>query len=147
MPSVFIITAIWVSAGEILNIIFGDNLILYYVTEWGHRGLANIIFNPHTTIFPHSLISNGQGPGVAEIEFHTTYAISIISSALGLTKILKNGVARPIAPGGPLDGLLSGKFVLAFLANTLGLVARGVCIGFTIEAPGPPVKHFTFEQL
>ena len=86
-----------------------------------------MIFNPDS----HSLRKFGVPPSsvVAEYEFFTTYAISVISAALGLAKILKNGVARPIAPGGPLDGLLSGKFLLVFLATAGVLVARGICIG------------------
>jgi len=113
VPSAFIITVIWTKAGPL-----------------GDPSLFNIIFNPHS----HSLRIFGVPPDqlVAEAEFFTSYAISIISAALGLAKCLKNGVARPIAPGGPLDGLLSGKFVLAFLASVGVLVARGVCIGLTV---------------
>ena len=89
-----------------------------------------MIFNPDS----HSLRKFGVPPSsvVAEYEFFTTYAISIISAALGLAKCLKNGVARPIAPGGPLDGLLTGKFVLALLASGVVLVFRGACIGFVV---------------
>ena len=85
-----------------------------------------MIFNPDS----HSLRKFGVPPSsvVAEYEFFTTYAISIISAALGLAKILKNGVATPIAPGGHLDGLLTGKFLLAFLASGGMLVFRGLCI-------------------
>ena len=96
----------------------------------GDRNLINIIFNPHS----HSLRIFGvpSSQGVAIAEFFTTYTISIISAALGLAKCLKNGVARPIAPGGALDGLLSGKFLLAFLASAVVMVTRGVCIGSTL---------------
>ena len=52
---------------------------------------------------------------------------------------IKNGVARPIAPGGPLDGLLSGKFVLAFLASAGVLVVRGFCLGLAV------VSHFQLK--
>merc|ERR1719219_1762689 len=108
MPSAFIITVIWVSATVQIS-------------------LATIIFNPHS----HSLRIFGVPPSkrVAASEFFTIYIISIISAALGLAKCLKNGVARPIAPGGTLDGLLTGKFLLAFLASAGVLVTRGVCIG------------------
>ena len=110
MPSAFIITFIWVSA-------FAD------------ESLSNIIFNPHSTLTWIFGLSPSEEVAVAE--FFTTYAISIFSASLGLAKCLKNGVARPIAPGGPLDGLLSGKFLLAFLASGFGLVARGFCIAFS----------------
>ena len=96
-----------------------------------------MIFNPDS----HSLRKFGVPPSsvVAEAEFFTTYAISIISAALGLAKCLKNGVARPIAPGGPLDGLLTGKFLLAFLASGMVLVVRGNCLGFAV------VSHYHYQ--
>ena len=76
-------------------------------------------------------------------EFVTTYTISIISAALGLAKCLKSGVARPIAPGGALDGLLTVKFLIAFLASAMGLVTRAVCIGLTVGiwAPHNPLAQ------
>ena len=88
----------------------------------------------------HSLFTwiFGISPSKAagENEFLTTYAISIISAALGLAKILKNGVARPIAPGGGLDGLLSGKFLTGFLASAAALVTKGLCIAFIAVREG-----------
>ena len=110
-----------------MNIIFGSNLIIF-VTERGGT-LDDIVINPDS----HSLFTRifFQPPGseIAMVEFLTTYVISIISAALGLAKCLKNGVASPIAPGGTLDGLLTGKFLVALLSSAAGLVARGGCIG------------------
>ena len=79
--------------------------------------LRNIIFNEDSAFFN------------AHAEFFTTYATSIISASLGLAKCLKNGVARPIGPGGCLDGLLSCRHLLAFFGCGLCLVARGACLG------------------
>ena len=61
-------------------------------------------------------------------EFLSNYAVSIISASLGLANCLKNGVARPIAPGGPLDGLLGRQFLLAYFASSTVLLARASCI-------------------
>ena len=61
--------------------------------------------------------------------FFTTYITSIISASLGLAKCLKNGVARPIGPGGRLDGLLSCRHLLAFFASGFCLGARAACLG------------------
>jgi len=113
VPSTFIITAIWILATS------------------GSGSLRNIIFNRHSPSLFTRIFGLSPSRDVAYAEFFTTYAISIISAALGLAKCLKNGVARTIAPGGPLDGLLSGKFLLGFLASVALLVARGVCIGAT----------------
>ena len=79
--------------------------------------LRNIIANEDSALFH------------AGIEFMTTYATSIISASLGLAKCLKNGVARPIGPGGCLDGLLSCRHLLAFFASGFCLGARGACLG------------------
>ena len=131
VPSAYIITIIMLTAnGENMNTIFGINLILFVTVLDGDKSLGNIISNPNS----HSLKIFGVSPSrdVAANEFLTTYAISIISATLGVSKILKNGVARPIAPGGPLEGLLSGKFLLGFLASAGGLVFRGLCIGFAV---------------
>ena len=144
VPSALIITVIWVRAtGENLNKIFSVEInIILFVTEIKDGGLSNIIFNPDS----HSLFTRifflPPTYGVALTEFLKTYAISIISAALGLAKCLKNGVARPIGPSGALDGLLSGKFILAFLACGGVLVTRGFCIaGFVL--PNDPEVIFS----
>ena len=117
------------------NIIFDDGAKLEYD---GDISLANIILSPHSPSLSTRIFGVPPSRDVAQAEFSTTYAISIISAALGLAKCLKNGVARPIAPGGPLDGLLTGKFLLAFLASAGMLVARGICIGFAVDM----VSHY-----
>lgn len=45
------------------------------------------------------------------------------------SQFLKVGVTRVIGPGGPLDGLLSTRFLLAFVACGLVLVSRGLVLG------------------
>ena len=105
-------------------------MILFVTVRSGNRSLRNIIFNPDSTLLT-GIFGLPPTRGIAFAEFITTYTISIISAALGLAKCLKNGVARPIAPGGPLDGLLSGRFVTAFVASAVVLVAKGLCIAFT----------------
>ena len=127
MPSVFIITVILVSRTDGENLrIFAIKLILFVIG--GDRSLYNIIFDPHSSLLTR-IFGFSPSQGVAYIEFFTTYFISIISAALGLAKCLKNGVARPIGPGGPLDGLLTAKFIVAFLAIGVGLVLRAICFG------------------
>ena len=127
VPSVFIITVILVSRNDGENLrLFGIKLILF--VTGGDRSLYNIIFDPHSSLLT-SIFGLSPSRGLAEAEFLTTYAISIISAALGLAKCLKNGVARPIGSGGPLDGLLTAKFIVAFLAIGVGLVLRAICFG------------------
>ena len=115
VPSAFIITVILRSAGENVNRRYQlDILHICLLTVGpGNIRLENLLFNPDspslfTRIFGLSSFGISE---VAYVEFATTYAISIISAALGLAKCLKNGVARPIAPGGeqwtpvsPTDG-------------------------------------------
>ena len=129
VPSTYIITVIWFSAfnGENLDTIFPINLIVFVTAKSSDDSLPSIIFNQDSpTLF------TGIFGGIPTDEFFTTYTISIISAALGLAKCLKNGVARPIAPGGTLDGLLTGKFLVAFLASAVVMVTRGFCIAFIL---------------
>ena len=114
-----------------MNIIFGSNLILFVTGLWPSGTLADIIINRHSHSLFTRIFFQPPGRGVAFVEFLTTYVASIISAALGLAKCLKNGVVRPIAPGGTLDGLLTGQFLVALLASAGSLVTKGLCIAFT----------------
>ena len=100
VPSAFIITVIWILAGEKINTIFGNKLISFVTGPFGDKSLFNIIFNRESPSLFTRIFGLSPSEEVAVAEFFTTYAISIISAALGLAKCLKNGVARPIAPGG-----------------------------------------------
>ena len=70
--------------------------------------------------------------GMSSYRFFFTYVTSILSASLGLAKCLKYGVARPIRPGGSLDGLFTGRFVLAFISSALCLIFKSVCLGFLV---------------
>ena len=54
------------------------------------------------------------------------------------------GVARTIHPSGPLDGLLGGRFILAFLACTFHGLAKAVTIGWVVllTYTGPVIVRF-----
>ena len=76
--------------------------------------------------------------------FIFTYTISIISASFGLAKCIKVGVTRTIGPGGPVDGLLSSRFIVAFFACGLVLVSRGLIFGLvTVNYGNAPVKNST----
>lgn len=83
-----------------MNTIFGNKLISFVTGPFGDKSLFNIIFNRESPSLFTRIFGLSPSEEVAVAEFFTTYAISIISAALGLAKCLKNGVARPIAPGG-----------------------------------------------
>ena len=102
VPTTLIITAILVINSKFSN----------------DSSLDKILFNEDSTII--------FSP---ETEFFTTYITSIVSASLGLAKCLKNGVVRPLGPGGCLDGLLSCRHLLAFFASGFCLGARGGCLG------------------
>ena len=46
-----------------------------------------------------------------------TFSTSLISASLGLARCLMIGVAGVIAQKGPFDGLLSGRFILAYFGK------------------------------
>ena len=126
VPTAMIMSVIWASASESRNNKLGTNLILLF-TDHGNGSLGDILFHGDTY---SSLLGLPPSRVAGEIEFFITYITSVISAALGLTFCLKNGVARPIAPGGPLDGLLTGKFLLGFLASGWVLASRGFCLAY-----------------
>ena len=71
----------------------------------------------HTIIF-------GDFSLQSTILFYVTFATSIISASLGLAKCLLYGVARTISADGFLDGLLSGRFMIAFFTSGFTLLSR-----------------------
>ena len=56
-----------------------------------------------------------------------------------LFRILLYGIIRTIRPLGPLDGLLGGRFILAFLSVLCILGAKGVFIGSVV------ISYYDFE--
>ena len=59
-----------------------------------------------------------------------------------MAKVMKVGVTRTIGFGGPLDGLLSSRFIVAFFACGLVLVSRGLIFGLvTVNYGNAPVGN------
>ena len=65
--------------------------------------------------------------------FIISYRVSGFSASFGLAKCLKIGVCRTMGEGGPLGGLLGGRFLVAVLASTAILVWKGILIAFSIS--------------
>ena len=110
VPTAFIISIIMVSAGK-------DPF----------SSLGNILWSFHGTFID----------GISE--FFLTFSLSLISASLGMARCLKNGVARPIAVGGSLDGLLSARHLLALFASGFSCMAKGNCLEAVIYLPDPNV--------
>ena len=72
---------------------------------------------------------------------------STFSASLGLAKGLLYGVARTIGPGGYLDGLLSGRFLMAFLASGLVLITRGFIFAFHIMVNEMLLKNLNINKI
>ena len=58
------------------------------------------------------------------ILFYATFVTSIMSASLGLAKGLLYGVARTISSDGFLDGVFSGRFLVASLQQYLHSASR-----------------------
>merc|ERR1712038_704663 len=65
--------------------------------------------------------------------FFTTYIISIITGALGITKFLQAGPFSVLTNQGTLNGICKCRFFLAFLAVVTTMVTKGVFIAFLID--------------
>ena len=77
-------------------------VIVFINTNTVQRGddgvLSSIIFNDSQS----------------KVLFSLTFASSILSASLGCSKAMMLGVASIIGDDGPFEGILSGRFVLAF---------------------------------
>ena len=58
--------------------------------------------------------------------FFTSYAISVITSALGITKFLQNGPFAILSNNGTLNGLLTWRFILAYYSVMLSLITKAI---------------------
>ena len=121
VPTTLIIFFIFVKAGK--------NILIMFVTlSRIDESLNNIIFGDGTFV-------DGR------CEFRITFSLSVFSASLGLSKCLRNGVARPIGDEDCLDGLLSCRNILAFFACGLCLVAKGWW-GFVTAIAVSKLKEF-----
>ena len=64
--------------------------------------------------------------------FLTTYFISIISAAFGITRFLQIGPFSMLNDEGPLRGMCTWRFVIAFLAVITSLLCKGFLIALSI---------------
>ena len=74
----------------------------------------------------------GDNSLLSTILFTVTFTSSTLSASLGLARGLLTGVTRCIGPDGYLDGLLSGRFLIAFLSAGLILVVRAFVLSLHI---------------
>ena len=115
IPSTLLLIIIWVVAKGLLScnrkFKLYEYLLLGSASVGGNTSLLTIIL--------------GDGSLQSTIIFSLTLITSTFSASLGLANGLRYGVAKTIGPGGLLEGLLSGRFLLAFLSSGLVLVSRG----------------------
>ena len=64
---------------------------------------------------------------------------------LKLFRILLFGIVRVIRPLGPLDGLLGGRFSVAFFSVLCLMVAKGVFIGSIVFGPSRAISTVTIQ--
>jgi len=69
--------------------------------------------------------------------FLIAFSTSIISSSLGLAKVLKSGPCRVLREGGALGGLATPRFLILTLACGFTMWAKGAALGIVgLEGPG-----------
>ena len=88
---------------------------------WEHSGniLQIFVYQPFIFVTVHgSSLHSAINPD--STFFLLSYGSSLVSSALGLAYILKNGVGRVLGSGGGCDGLCAGQFILVFFACFFG---------------------------
>ena len=61
--------------------------------------------------------------------FFTTYGISVLAASLGIAKFLQHGPCAILSTNGILGGMLTWRFLLAFIASMLALLTKGLLEG------------------
>ena len=103
------------------------------------------LFEPFLESAPTALVmtiilimSSGSEDGIAItgrpgssnwVLFMVSWPISLYSASFGLAKCLKVGVCRILGDQGPLGGLVTPGFLMAFCAAFCGLFSKGVLLG------------------
>ena len=65
--------------------------------------------------------------------FFTTYGISVLAASLGITKFLQHGPCAILSTNGILGGMLTWRFLLAFIASMLALLTKGLLEGSLVR--------------
>ena len=134
-PSIIIMTIIWLSTVTIEES-FGDHCKYNpdYKECRGHDNNASFYTTPDYCIdHPEKSTCAVFGGFGGRTWFFTTYAISVITGSLGITKFLQTGPFSVLNENGPLGGLLRWKFILAYNAVMLAIVTKGVFIAFLLN--------------
>ena len=71
--------------------------------------------------------------GGSKGSFYVTYLISIGTASLGITKYLLNGPYHVLSGEGFLNGLLTWRFFLAYLATMTSMMGKMLWIVFAID--------------
>ena len=113
-PSIIIMTIIWVSLGD----------AVYIANE------IDCSANNIPTIKKNACAVFGGFGGVEW--FFMTYAISVFTGGLGITKFLQIGPCSMLTEEGPLGGTLTGGFILTYLAVMFSLLTKGLFIAIFV---------------
>ena len=132
-PSVLIMTIIWVQAGSEFNGGFGG-------FERADKIDCTAI-NVRDSYENFCAVYSGFG-GI--VWFFTTYAISVFTGALGITKFLQTGPCSVLSEAGPLGGILKWKFIITYLSVMFSLITKGLFIALFVGANGIPLATSFF---
>ena len=122
-PSIIVMTIIWLLAMH-------DHSYYDYCRE----SSSSLTFSQYCEIQPQAnacVVFSGPG---GPTWFFVTYAVSIISGSLGITKFLQNGPFAVLTTDGLLGGIFRCKFVIAFLSVLTSMFTKGMLIGLLILA-------------
>ena len=131
-PSIIVMTIIWLTAGSDMNYqnYCSENKLWSDQEDFNNNSTWTCddpIAPPHQycEIRPEdNKCSVFSGPGGSPW-FFTTYAISIVSGSLGITKFLQNGPFSVLTARGLFGGVCKGRFILVFLSVLSSMVTKG----------------------
>ena len=122
-PSIIIMTIIWVS--------LGDGVYIANSLECGNERMCTSLNRSCEKKKNACAVFGGFG-GVEW--FFMTYAISVFTGGLGITKFLQIGPCSVLTEEGPLGGILTGGFILTYLAVMFSLLTKGLFIAIFVHS-------------
>ena len=114
------------------------------------ESLPSVFVMAFALIYEYNKCNESAVIGESPKKFAVTFVISILSSALGISKYLLRGPFRVLTNDGFLNGMLTGRFFFLFIAILISVVTKvtitiSVTVGFYINfisLAGLPVPQF-----
>ena len=130
VPAVLIMTFLWIHGSGGIYVGGPNDPINYWRNgscNMNHSSISRTIIIPNTErpLNQQNFCAIFGGFG-GPWWFFTTFGISVLAASLGITKFLQHGPCAIVTTNGALGGMLTGRFLMSFIAAMLSLVSKAV---------------------